>query len=167
LLVNRARLASALIALIALSACNPAPSATTGASTAVATPLPSPALTAVVSSPSAAAASGSAPVAGASGDLVCAKVAELRTELAALKSLDPKSASTTDLREAARLVGQTGAQLIVLHATSEHLQALNIGAQFVLGVLDTPSATSSDRSQALQQFANTAQLVIDDISTCG
>jgi hypothetical protein len=105
-------------------------------------------------------------VAGASDDAVCAKVAELRTELAALKALDPKAASTADLREAARLVGQTGAQLISLHAVAEHLQALNIGAQFTLGVLDSPNATSSDRSQAVGTFENTAQRVIDEISAC-
>lgn len=165
--VNRVRLALAVITVIAIGACNPATPAATGASQPASAAPPSAAPSAAAASASAGVASGSAPAAGASGDPICAKVDELRTELAALKSLNPTTASTTDLREAARLVGQTGAQLIVLKATAEHLRPLNIGAQFVLGVLDSPNATSSDKSQALQGFANTAQAVLDELAGCG
>jgi hypothetical protein len=153
----------AAIAVLA-AACNAAPPSGPSSSSAAG---PSAAPPSAASSPSISASPAAASTAPDASAQICPSVKALATALAKLKALDPMTASTADLQAAAHDVGQTGATLIVLGAKAEHLRPLNIGAQLISSMFDQSShATASERAQALQQFENTAQLVLNELGAC-
>ena len=167
-MVSRFRVMVAVAVCVFTAACStPAatdgPNPTSGGPTTAAT---APAATPVPQGSTLPVATTTASV-GAAGD-PCVTLAQLQTALDALKALDPATATQADLQAAVHDVGQAGVTMIVQGAKAEDLRTLNIGAQLVGSMLDSPNATASEKTQAIAQFANTAQKVIDQMaSTCG
>jgi predicted lipid-binding transport protein (Tim44 family) len=149
---------SAVIFIVAV-ACSPA--APAPATSAV--PDASVGATASAANPSGASASAPAPSDASSSSGICGNVARMRAALAEFKAIDPSAGPTADLREAARVIGEAGAQLIVMSAGAADLVKLNHESILILGIID---AGQVPLPKDITEFETTTQKVLDELSNC-